>query len=306
MSQLRHPNICLYLGGERGGRGRMDGWMAAGVAAMSQPGCRQPGLLLRRQRCGAAAHLHPVCRAGVPCRLPAHPRACMARVCCAAACVEPPCLVMEYCSRKSLDCVLSAAHSSPQASLPWKTPDTVVPFSRLVFSLTHPPACPTQAAQQLTRQLLLGMALDAAKASEAAPARTRCRVSQPAAAAAHAPLPMPFSRLAGITNNCANSAEALSLTLATPLPACAIHVATLQGMLYLHTRSPPIIHRDLKSANLLVDSQWRVKVADFNLSRSVETSSKASTVLMTNPRCVACSVPRVQGGGEWVCWATEP
>lgn len=31
-------------------------------------------------------------------------------------------------------------------------------------------------------------------------------------------------------------------------------------MLYLHTRQPAIIHRDLKSANLLVDAQWHVKV----------------------------------------------
>ena len=33
-----------------------------------------------------------------------------------------------------------------------------------------------------------------------------------------------------------------------------------KGMLYLHTRSPPVFHRDLKSANLLVTSQWQVKV----------------------------------------------
>ena len=33
-----------------------------------------------------------------------------------------------------------------------------------------------------------------------------------------------------------------------------------RGVLYLHTRSPPVAHRDLKSANLLVDSQWHVKV----------------------------------------------
>jgi serine/threonine protein kinase len=38
------------------------------------------------------------------------------------------------------------------------------------------------------------------------------------------------------------------------------------GMAYLHSRSPPIIHRDLKSPNLLVDDSWRVKVADFGLS----------------------------------------
>lgn len=41
-----------------------------------------------------------------------------------------------------------------------------------------------------------------------------------------------------------------------PLPLCA-------GMLYLHTRSPPIAHRDLKSANLLVTSQWNVKVGQM-------------------------------------------
>jgi serine/threonine protein kinase len=32
------------------------------------------------------------------------------------------------------------------------------------------------------------------------------------------------------------------------------------GMLHLHTRSPQVIHRDLKSPNLLVDDNWRVKV----------------------------------------------
>ena len=39
-----------------------------------------------------------------------------------------------------------------------------------------------------------------------------------------------------------------------------------RGMTYLHTCSPPIIHRDLKSHNLLVDEFWRCKVADFGLS----------------------------------------
>ena len=33
-----------------------------------------------------------------------------------------------------------------------------------------------------------------------------------------------------------------------------------KGMLHLHAHSSPIIHRDLKSPNLLVDSAWRVKV----------------------------------------------
>ena len=52
-----------------------------------------------------------------------------------------------------------------------------------------------------------------------------------------------------------------------------------KGMLYLHTASPPIIHRDMKSLNLLLDSPITsendnnvcVKIADFGLSRTGDT-----------------------------------
>ncbi|XP_031497119.1 uncharacterized protein LOC116262146 isoform X1 [Nymphaea colorata] len=48
-----------------------------------------------------------------------------------------------------------------------------------------------------------------------------------------------------------------------------IHMAMdiARGMNYLHHCNPPIIHRDLKSSNLLVDRNWTVKVGDFGLSR---------------------------------------
>lgn len=32
-----------------------------------------------------------------------------------------------------------------------------------------------------------------------------------------------------------------------------------QGMSFLHSNKPAILHRDLKSLNLLVDKQWSVK-----------------------------------------------
>ncbi|XP_052191008.1 serine/threonine-protein kinase CTR1 isoform X2 [Diospyros lotus] len=40
-----------------------------------------------------------------------------------------------------------------------------------------------------------------------------------------------------------------------------------KGINYLHCLSPPIVHWDLKSPNLLVDKNWTVKVCDFGLSR---------------------------------------
>lgn len=48
---------------------------------------------------------------------------------------------------------------------------------------------------------------------------------------------------------------------------CALQAA--RGMLYLHSHSPPICHRDLKSSNLVVDDHWVVKVTDFGMSRMV-------------------------------------
>lgn len=36
-----------------------------------------------------------------------------------------------------------------------------------------------------------------------------------------------------------------------------------KGMNYLHTSHPTIVHRDLKSPNLLVDKNWVVKVILF-------------------------------------------
>lgn len=46
---------------------------------------------------------------------------------------------------------------------------------------------------------------------------------------------------------------------------CAIETAS--GMDVLHNWTPQIMHRDLKSLNLLVTQDWKIKVCDFGLSR---------------------------------------
>eukprot|EP00871_Galdieria_phlegrea_P004875 jgi/Galph1/5389/GphlegSOOS_G4027.1 len=53
---------------------------------------------------------------------------------------------------------------------------------------------------------------------------------------------------------------------------------TATGMAYLHSLDPCIIHRDLKTTNLLVDRGFNVKICDFGLSRFMSTDSVMSAV----------------------------
>lgn len=95
------------------------------------------------------------------------------------------------------------------------------------------------------------------------------------------------------------------------------------GMVYLHELSPPVLHRDLKSPNLLLTFEgvdWKVKISDLGLSResildlnpdvdkvgspgskdgSVKstTSTQESINELRNPRWLA---PEVMDGRKWV------
>ena len=64
-----------------------------------------------------------------------------------------------------------------------------------------------------------------------------------------------------------------------------------RGLTYLHENAhPPIIHRDIKACNILLDDNLLAKVADFGLSQLVpengdrlQTQIKGTMVCLCNP-----------------------
>ncbi|GMP95066.1 hypothetical protein CsSME_00044263 [Camellia sinensis var. sinensis] len=76
----------------------------------------------------------------------------------------------------------------------------------------------------------------------------------------------------------------------------AVDVA--KGMNYLHTSHPTIVHRDLKTPNLLVDKNWLVKVCDFGLSRVKHHTFLSSNSTAGTPEWMAPEVLRNEPSNE--------
>eukprot|EP00249_Psilotum_nudum_P022895 c28683_g3_i1 orf=411-3836(+) len=71
-----------------------------------------------------------------------------------------------------------------------------------------------------------------------------------------------------------------------------------KGMNYLHSSTPVIVHRDLKSPNLLVDKNWVVKVCDFGLSRMKHNTFLSSKSTAGTPEWMAPEVLRNEPSNE--------
>jgi len=56
-------------------------------------------------------------------------------------------------------------------------------------------------------------------------------------------------------------------------------VDAANGMKYLHSSSPPHVHRDLKPQNLLVTNNLHVKIADFGTSKLLNSTIPTQTVI---------------------------
>ncbi|XP_044341176.1 receptor-like protein kinase 5 [Triticum aestivum] len=58
-----------------------------------------------------------------------------------------------------------------------------------------------------------------------------------------------------------------------------VAVGAAQGLCYMHHEcSPPIVHRDVKTSNILLDSEFRAKVADFGLARMLAQAGTPDTM----------------------------
>ncbi|CAL4896634.1 unnamed protein product [Urochloa decumbens] len=58
-----------------------------------------------------------------------------------------------------------------------------------------------------------------------------------------------------------------------------VAVGAAQGLCYMHHEcSPPIVHRDVKASNILLDSEFRAKVADFGVARMLVRAGEPNTM----------------------------
>ncbi|GMI10226.1 hypothetical protein TrLO_g15601 [Triparma laevis f. longispina] len=89
---------------------------------------------------------------------------------------------------------------------------------------------------------------------------------------------------------CSNGSLHSLLTSNNPYEYLALALDVASGMAYLHSRG--IIHRDLKSTNVLIDSKSRAKIADFGLSINCNNHGKELTAETGTYRWMAPEVIR--------------
>ena len=68
-----------------------------------------------------------------------------------------------------------------------------------------------------------------------------------------------------------------------------------QGLLYLHSQSPPIIHRDLTARNVLLNSAMVAKIADLGVARIVNLQPDQLATMTRGPGNIVYMPPEAMG-----------
>jgi serine/threonine protein kinase len=75
----------------------------------------------------------------------------------------------------------------------------------------------------------------------------------------------------------------------------SILLDTAQGLLYLHSQSPPIIHRDLTARNVLLNSAMVAKIADLGVARIVNLQPDQLATMTEGPGNIVYMPPEAIG-----------
>lgn len=66
---------------------------------------------------------------------------------------------------------------------------------------------------------------------------------------------------------------------------------------YLHSQTPPILFRDLKPGNVMVDPEGKLHLIDFGIARCLVDGSRTATILQGVGSPDYCPLEQYQGGG---------
>ena len=110
---------------------------------------------------------------------------------------------------------------------------------------------------------------------------------------------MPGSRLPSLVMECLETSLHELLESTKRLPLATKHSFLLdiaQGLLYLHSQLPPIIHRDLTARNVLLNSGLVVKIADMGVARMIDLKPNQLAATMTRgPGNIVYMPPEAMG-----------